>query len=412
MAEKPDHRRVKRDHRQIGRELELFFFDETAPGAPFWLPKGMIIFKELERFIREETDRRGYEETSTPILVKSELFKQSGHWEHFGEHNMYNLDIDKELFSLKPMNCPESTLIYRFKTRSYRDLPLRLSEIGRLFRREKSGTIGGMFRVTQMTMDDAHVYCRPDQIQEEISAMLDLTLAFYKQLGLSVAFALATRPEKAMGKVEDWNEAEKHLAKALEVSKLKYKTLPKEGAFYGPKIHIDVTDSLGRTWTLATIQLDLQMPERFKLEYIDQEGRSQRPAMIHRAVFGTFERFVGILLEHFEGALPVWLSPVQAVVVPVSEKSNSYGEKVKEEIGRQAPNTRVETWIGEGTLQAKIRDAELQKVPYALVVGEREEKEKAVAVRLRDGKDLGPKKIDEVLTKIIKISENRALALW
>lgn len=401
----------KLDHRKLGTQLELFFFDEIAPGAPFWLPKGMIIFKELEKFIREQTEAAGYEETSTPILIKSELFKQSGHWDHFQE-NMFNFGVDKEPYSLKPMNCPESTLIYRFKTRSYRDLPLRFSELGRLHRNERTGTLGGMFRVRQITMDDAHVYCRPDQIQEEIAAMLDLTLTFYKQLGLPVSFALATKPDKALGKAEGWIKAEKHLAQALESHKLKYATLPKQGTFYGPKIHIDVTDSLGRAWTLATIQIDFQMPERFRLEYVDRGGKAQRPAMIHRAVFGSFERFVGVLLEHFNGAFPVWLAPVQAVVVPVSQKYNDYAEKVAKEIKQQAVGIRIEPWVGEGTLSAKIREAEVQMIPYILVVGEREEKSKSVAVRLRDGKDLGAKKTSDVAAKVSKISSSRNLNLW
>ena len=313
-----------KDHKQLGQELELFFTTEIAPGAPFWLPRGMVIFKELEKYIRELTDAAGYLETSTPIMVKSKLFKESGHWDKFGEHNMYNLDLteeeDKEtvMYSLKPMNCPESTILYRFRPRSYRELPLRLSEIGRLHRREKSGEVNGLLRVRQLTMDDAHIYAREDQIFDEVSNILDMMINFYKSFGFEYEFRLATRPETRAGSDENWDKAEKELANAINKKGLKAGDKMGDGAFYGPKIDVHIKDSQGREWQLATVQLDFHQPEAFKLEYIDEKGEKQRPVMIHRAIFGSFERFIAILTEHFQGAFPTWLSPVQVMIIPIS----------------------------------------------------------------------------------------------
>src|SRR3990167_1931803 len=290
-----------KDHKQIGQELELFFSHDYAPGAPFWLPKGLIIFKELEKYIRELTENAGYLETSTPIMVKSELFKQSGHWTKFGEHNMYNLTLSDEgndehpvLYTLKPMNCPESTILYRFKQRSYRELPLRLSEIGRLHRREKSGEVNGLLRVRQLTMDDAHIYCREDQIFDEVGNILDMMIEFYKGFGFEFDFRLATRPELYAGTEENWKKAEKDLEEALKKKKLKYTLKPEDGAFYGPKIDVHIKDTLGREWQLATVQLDFHQPEAFDLTYIDNEGNGIRPVIVHRAILGSFERFIGI----------------------------------------------------------------------------------------------------------------------
>ncbi len=259
----------KRDHRKLGKELELFFFHEIAPAAPFWLPKGMIIFRELEKFLRETLDKQGYQEISTPILVKKTLWERSGHWDHYKE-NMFVLEVDNEIYSLKPMNCPESTIVYKSKLRSYRDLPLRLSEIGRLHRNEISGALGGMLRVRQITMDDAHLFVRPDQILDEITKLLKLINDFYTLFGFSPTYNLSTRPEKAMGDLSLWNQAEESLKQALEVNNISYKIKEGEGAFYGPKIDIQIKDAIGRSWQTATIQLDFQMPERFELEYIDE----------------------------------------------------------------------------------------------------------------------------------------------
>ena len=396
-----------KDHRQIGQEMELFFTDDIAPGAPFWLPKGMVIFKELERYIRELTEKAGYLETSTPIMVKSELFKRSGHWTKFGEHNMYNLEIkedeeDKnpELYTLKPMNCPESTVLYRFRQRSYRELPLRFSEIGRLHRREKSGEVNGLLRVRQITQDDAHIYCREDQIFDEVGSILDMMSEFYAKFGFDFDFRLATRPELFAGTEKNWAKAEKDLEEALKKKKLKYSLKPQDGAFYGPKIDVHIKDSLNREWQLATVQLDFHEPEAFNITYIDNDGNGKRPVIVHRAILGSFERFIGILTEHFQGSFPAWLSPIQATVLPLSDKFTSYADKVAEDL--KSSGIRVEVDGRNETLQAKIRDASIQKTPYILVVGGKEEEAEKVAVRDRSGKDLGQMAIEDFKSKIAK----------
>jgi len=404
-----------KDHKQIGQQQELFFTNDIAPGAPFWLPNGMIIFKELEKYIRELTEKNGYQETSTPIMVKSELFKQSGHWEKFGEHNMYNLPIyeDEEIaegkvpmveidvkgkkqkvpqvnYTLKPMNCPESTVIYRFRPRSYRELPLRLSELGRLHRREKSGEVNGLLRVRQITMDDAHLYVTEDQIMDEISSILRMMIEFYDKFGFEYEFRLATRPEIFAGSKKNWDKAEKDLEEALKRNNLKYSIKEQDGAFYGPKIDVHIKDSLGREWQLATVQLDFHQPEAFDLKYIDNDGSEKRPVMIHRAIFGSFERFIGILTEHYQGVFPIFLSPVQVVIIPISNKQNSYAEKVLSAFEKEG--IRVKLDARNETMQGKIRDAALQKAPLICIIGGQEEdkgrekNELIVTARHRDGR--------------------------
>src|SRR5215813_7091747 len=389
----------KRDHRRLGRELDLFVFHDVAPGAPFWLPAGMVIFRELERFWLEVHDANGYQESSTPILVNKKLWEQSGHWEHYSE-NMFKLEVEEQIFSLKPMNCPESTIVYRHALRSYRDLPLRVAEIGRLHRNERSGTLTGMFRVRQITMDDAHIYCRPDQAQAEISGVLGLVRQFYKLLNLTPSFKLATRPPDFLGTSEQWDVAEQALHDALKANELAYELKPGDGAFYGPKIDIHIEDVLGRDWQIATAQLDLTMlPERFQLEYIDADGQPKRPVAIHRAIFGSFERFIGILTEHFAGAFPTWLAPVQARVLPVSEKHAEYGRAV---FGRlREARVRVEHDDRNEKLGYRIRDAQMRKVPYMLVVGGREAEQGAVSLRRRTGEDLGAVPLDQVVTDLV-----------
>ncbi len=394
-----------KDHRQIGQELELFFTSELAPGAPFWLPKGMVIFKELEKYIRELTEKAGYLETSTPIMVKSELFKQSGHWEKFGEHNMYNLQLSDEVdeskrvpYTLKPMNCPESTILYRFRPRSYRELPLRLSEIGRLHRREKSGEVNGLLRVRQLTMDDAHIYATEDQIFDEVSSILDMMTEFYKMFGFEYEFRLATRPEIRAGSDENWEKAEKALAEAIKKKGIKAGDKMGDGAFYGPKIDVHIKDSQLRDWQLATVQLDFHQPEAFSLEYIDSDGTKKRPVMIHRAIFGSFERFIAILTEQYQGAFPTWLSPTQVQIIPIADRHLKYAQNVLEQL--KSANIRVEIDARAEKMQSKIRDAQLQKIPYMLIIGDREEQNNQVAVRTREEKDLGAITIDELLNKI------------
>jgi len=396
----------RRDHRRLGKELELFVFHEVSPGAPFWLPNGMIIYRELEKFLREELDRRGYQEISTPILVKKDLWEQSGHWTHYKE-NMFLLEVDDEIYSLKPMNCPESTFVYRQKVRSYRELPLRYSEIGRLHRNEISGALGGMFRVRQITMDDAHIYCRPDQILSEIGGLLDLVLKFYSLFGFSSEFNLSTKPEKAMGDPALWEKAERALAEALEEKKIAYRLKPGEGAFYGPKIDVQIKDVLGRSWQLATIQLDFQMPERFGLEYVDEAGKRVRPVMIHRAIFGSFERFVGILTEHFGGAFPLWLSPVQVVVIPITEGQYEYAEHVLHRL--QSYSVRVQLDDRNEKINYKIREWEVKKVPYMVILGEREKTSGTVSVRQHGKGDRGAIPTEQFVKKIVEEIETKVL---
>ncbi|MDI6765366.1 MAG: threonine--tRNA ligase [Bacteroidota bacterium] len=398
----------KRDHRKLGKELDLFVFHDIAPGAPFWLPKGMIMFRELEKFLREELDHNGYQEISTPILVKKELWEQSGHWEHYKE-NMFYFDYEEMTFSLKPMNCPESTYVYRHRIRSYKDLPLRYSEIGRLHRNEISGALGGMFRVRQITMDDAHIYCRPDQILEEINSLINLVNRFYSIFGLKPEFNLSTKPDGGMGDPKLWDEAEDGLKKALESNNIKYILKPKDGAFYGPKIDVQIKDAIGREWQIATIQLDFVMlPERFELEYIAEDGSRKRPVAIHRAIFGSFERFMGIITEHFAGSFPTWLAPIQVVVLPITDAQNEYAQKVYNKL--HSEEVRVELDGRNEKVNYKIREWETKKVPYMLIVGEKEKTTDNVSVRQHKKGDLGVESLDEFVKRIVKEIKEKSLS--
>ncbi len=388
----------RRDHRKLGKELDLFVFHDVAPGAPFWLPKGMIIFRELEKFIRQELDKRDYLEINTPIMVKKDVWEQSGHWAHYKE-NMFLIENDETTYSLKPMNCPESTFVYRHRMRSYKDLPLRYSELGRLHRNELSGALGGMFRVRQITMDDAHIYCRPDQILSEINELIKLVTEVYSIFNLKPSFNLSTRPDEAMGDPKLWEMAEANLKQALEQNNYPYKLKPKDGAFYGPKIDIQIEDALGREWQVATIQLDFVMlPERFQLEYVAEDGSRQRPVAIHRAVFGSFERFVGIITEHFAGAFPTWLAPVQAAVLPITDAHHGYAKEVAAAL--KSCGVRAEMDDRNEKVNYKIHDWETKKVPYMLVVGERERTNRSVAVRQHKKGDLGAVPIDKFIAQI------------
>jgi threonyl-tRNA synthetase len=398
----------KRDHRKLGRELDLYVFHDVSPGAPFWLPHGWTLVRELERFVREVLDARGYAEISTPILVNKKLWEQSGHWEHFRE-NMFLVESEAQIFGLKPMNCPESTLVYRHALRSYRDLPLRFSDMGRLHRNERSGTLTGLFRVRQFTQDDAHIYCRPDQLQDEIRELIELVRDWYKTFALEPFFKLSTRPPKSMGTDEQWGTAERALHDALKANGLAYDLNPGDGAFYGPKIDVDVQDALGRRWQLATLQLDFAQPDRFELEYIDADGQPKRPVMVHRAIFGTFERFIGVLVEHYAGAFPTWLAPVQARVLPVSEKHAAYGRTVWETL--RAARVRAECDDRNEKLGYRIREAQVRKVPYMLVVGERESQHGTVSLRHRSGEDLGAVPLDRVLADLAREIGSRASGL-
>lgn len=397
----------KRDHRRLGKELELFVFHDIAPGAPFWLPKGMIIFRELEKFIREELDKRGYEEISTPILVKKDLWERSGHWEHYKE-NMFVLEVEDEIYSLKPMNCPESTYVYKMKTRSYRDLPLRLAEIGRLHRNEISGALGGMFRVRQITMDDAHIYCRPDQILSEINELIDFINYVYGIFKFEPAYYLSTKPDNAMGDPALWEQAEQALKMALEQNGIRYGLKEKEGAFYGPKIDVQIKDALGRDWQVATIQLDFVMlPERFDLTYIDVDGQPKRPVAIHRAIFGSFERFVGILTEHFAGNFPVWLAPVQVSVLPITDAQNDYAKEVWTRLRNL--KIRAEIDLRNEKITYKIREAETKKIPYMLIIGEKEKTSGTVSVRKHGKGDLGVFDLESFISQVKFEIETKAV---
>jgi threonyl-tRNA synthetase len=369
----------KRDHRKLGRELDLFEFHDVSPGAAFWLPGGMVLVRELEKFVRESLDARGYQEISTPMLVNKKLWERSGHWDLY-QDNMFKVEVEEETFSLKPMNCPESTYVYGRTVRSYRDLPIRYSEMGRCHRNERSGTLTGLIRVRQFTQDDAHIYCRPDQVQAEITDLLNLVREWYGTFGLKPSYRLSTRPPDKLGTDQQWDQAEDGLHEALRANGLTYDIDKGGGAFYGPKIDVDVEDTLGRQWQLATIQVDLTMlPERMQCEYIDSDGQPKRPVVIHRAILGSYERFIAILTEHFAGAFPTWLAPVQARVLPVSEKHAEYAKAVHARL--RAAGIRAHLDDRNEKLGYRIREAQVHKVPYTLVVGEREAQQETASVR-------------------------------
>ena len=391
-------------HQDLGVQLDLYSFHDIAPGAPFWHPKGMAVFRELEKAIREALDSQNYQEISTPIMVRKDLFEKSGHFQ-FYKDLMFTLKVDDQTFVLKPMNCPESAIVYGTKTRSWRDLPLKFSEIGRLHRKELSGVLNGLFRVRQITMDDAHIYTGINNLVEEINQLIVLIDNFYKIFNFKTSYFLATRPDEAMGDKKLWDKAEDALAEALKQNKIKYEIQPKEGAFYGPKIEIHVKDSLGRSWQLGTIQVDFNIAEKFNLSFANQKGEKEKPVVIHRAVFGSFERFIGILVENYQGALPVWLSPVQAKILSISEQYEKYAENIRAELARK--NIRAEIDGANETIGKKIRNSEIEKIPYILVVGEKEEKNDSVAVRERGKGDLGAMKLEKFIEKINKEIESK-----
>ena len=372
----------KRDHRRLGVQLDLFSFHDVSPGSAFWHPKGQRLWRTLETAMRELQERRGYQEISTPIVVSERLWQQSGHWDLYRD-NMFLIESEGQTFSLKPMNCPESTFIYRSHLRSYRDLPLRFNEYGRLHRNERSGTLSGLTRVRQFIQDDAHLYVRPDQLTDEIEALLGEVREAYGWFGLEPRFAFATKPDKALGDPALWERAEQLIREAFAAADISYTLKPKDGTFYAPKIDIYIDDALGREWQMATIQVDLVMlPERFDLTYIDETGQPQRPIAIHRAIYGSLERFIGILVEHFAGAFPLWLAPVQAVVIPIADRHIEASEELAGVL--RARGLRVEVDASDNRMQNKIRLAQEQKVPYMLVLGDREIEARTVAPRARN----------------------------
>ncbi|MBC7076214.1 MAG: threonine--tRNA ligase [Syntrophomonadaceae bacterium] len=382
----------KRDHRRLGRELGLFVVLEEGPGFPFFLPKGMIIRNELEKFWREEHRKAGYHEIRTPIILSRDLWEKSGHWEHYKE-NMYFTKIDEQDYAIKPMNCPGGMLVYKQNLHSYRELPLRTAEMGLVHRHELSGVLHGLMRVRAFTQDDAHIFMLPEQIIDEIKGVIDLVDRFYSLFGFTYHVELSTKPEKAMGSDEIWEMATKALARALEEKGLDYKVNEGDGAFYGPKIDFHLRDSLDRTWQCGTIQLDFLMPEKFDLTYIGEDGGKHRPVMLHRVIYGSIERFIGILTEHFGGAFPTWLAPVQVRILPITERQHDYGRKVLRELENE--DIRVEIDDRSEKVGYKIREGQMQRIPYLLIVGDREAEQGSVAVRHRKQGDLGPRPLQE-----------------
>ena len=389
----------KRDHRVLGKQLDLFSLHEEGPGFIFFHPNGVKIINILKDFIRKELDKLGYKEIMTPIVLSKTLWEQSGHWDHFKE-NMYFTEVEGKEFALKPMNCPGAVLIYREKLPSYRDLPIRLSEFGIDHRHELSGVLSGLFRVRAFTQDDAHIFCTENQIESEVSTLIDLVDFAYKTFNFPYHIELSTRPKKFTGKKQNWDKAEKALANALESKKIKYKLNPGEGAFYGPKIDFHIKDCLGRTWQCATIQIDFSMPDKFNLFYIAKDGNKHRPVMIHRTILGSLERFLGILIEHYAGKFPLWITPVQAKIITVADRFKLYAKKIKEELERD--NIRVELDTKTESVSYKVREAQSQKIPIIIIVGEKEEANETVAVRTLDNKVKFDVKVKDLINKIIK----------
>ena len=386
----------KRDHRKIGKDLELFTIMEEGPGFPFFLPKGMVLKNLLIDYWREIHREAGYQEISTPIILSRKLWERSGHWDHY-QQNMYTTVIDDEDYAIKPMNCPGGILVYKTKLHSYRDLPLRIGELGLVHRHELSGALHGLMRVRCFTQDDAHIFMTPEQIKDEIKGVVRLIDKVYSTFGFKYHIELSTMPEDHMGALEDWNTATDALRDAISELGYDYEVNEGDGAFYGPKLDFHLTDCLGRTWQCGTIQLDFQLPERFELEYTGADGAKHRPIMIHRVVFGSIERFIGILTEHFAGALPMWLAPVQVKILPIAERHHEYAEKLEKAL--TDAGLRVENDLRSEKIGYKIREAQLHKIPYMLVVGDKEMEEGNLSVRSRKDGDLGAMTLESFIEK-------------
>ncbi len=396
----------KRDHRKLGKELDLFFFDETAPGMAYWMPKGLKMMNILIDFWRKEHEKRGYMEFSGPQLNSSELWRISGHWEHYKEDMFVLTDSDGKEQALKPMNCPNAIKIFASKQRSYKDLPLRFNDIDVIHRNEKSGQLNGLFRVRMFRQDDSHNFITEDQIGSEIKDIIEIAKYLYGIFGLEFELTLSTRPEDYMGDIELWNKAEDNLREVLDelCGKNQYRINEGDGAFYGPKIDIKMKDCLGREWQMGTVQVDFQLPLRFNLSYIDKEGEKKTPILIHRALFGSFERFIGIISEHFAGAFPVWLSPIQVRILPIADEYINYANLVKNEL--EEVGIRVEIDERNEKIGYKIREAQMQKIPYMLIVGEKEKESKTIGVRSRNEGDKGAMEIISFIRKIKEEIEN------
>lgn len=395
----------KRDHRLLGKQMDLFMFAEQGPGFPFYLPKGMILKNQLQDYLLELLDKAGYGQISTPMILNEELWHTSGHWDHYAE-NMYFTEIDEEPYAIKPMNCPGSILVYKSRPHSYRDLPIRLGELGLVHRHELSGALHGLFRVRAFTQDDAHVFCLPSQVKDEIKAIMSLAGEIYSKFGFKYKVYISTRPEDYMGTVEQWDKAEKALIETVEELNLDYEINEADGAFYGPKIDIQLFDSLNRPWQCGTVQLDFQMPQRFDIEYTDEHNEKSRPVMIHRAIYGSLERFIGILIEHYAGNFPLWLAPVQATFIPVS--IDVHGEKVQAIYKKfKDAGLRVEFDGRNESMGKKIRDSQTSKIPYQFVFGDKELEENTVSVRKYGEKKTESYDLDEFLQEMVKAVKER-----
>lgn len=399
----------KRDHRKLGKELDLFSMHEEGPGFPFFHPKGMIIRNEIENFWKDLHIEAGYGETKTPLILNEELWRRSGHWDHYKE-NMYFTEIDENAYAIKPMNCPGSMLTYKTKMHSYRDLPLRLGELGLVHRHELSGTLHGLFRVRAFTQDDAHIFMLPSQIKDEIIGVIKLADYIYSMFGFKYSVELSTRPENSMGSQEEWDNATNGLRDALEEIGIEYEINEGDGAFYGPKIDFHLEDAIGRTWQCGTIQLDFQLPEKFELEYIDENGEKARPVVVHRALYGSIERFMGILIEHYAGKFPVWLAPVQAKILPISDKFNEEAYKLADKM--KAKGIRVEVDDKAEKIGFKIREAQVNKIPYSLIMGAKEVEDGTVSVRVRDEGEKDAMSHDDFIDMIIKERDSKTANLY
>ena len=389
----------KRDHKKLGKELELFMIAPEGPGFPFFLPKGMVLRNVLEDFWRDIHRKNGYVEIKTPMILNEELWHRSGHWDHYKE-NMYTTKIDGVDYGIKPMNCPGGMLVYKSKMHSYKDLPIRAGELGLVHRHEKSGELNGLFRVRCFTQDDAHIFCLPEQIESEIAGIMKLVDEVYSIFGFEYTVELSTRPDDSMGSDEQWEMAEGALKKVLKDMDMPYEINEGDGAFYGPKIDFHIKDSLGREWQCGTIQLDFQMPERFDLTYIGEDGEKHRPVMLHRVIFGSIERFIGVLIENYAGAFPTWLAPVQVKLLPIADAHNDYANEVKSKL--EDVGIRVEVDERNEKIGYKIREAQLQKIPYMLVLGDKEKEAGTVGVRSRKDGDIGAMDLDEFIAKVVE----------
>lgn len=397
----------KRDHRKIGKDMDLFMICEEGPGFPFFLPKGMVIRNELENFWRKEHRKRGYEEIKTPLILNEDLWHTSGHWDHYKD-NMYFTQIDGNDYAIKPMNCPGSMLVYKRKMYSYRDLPLRIGELGQVHRHELSGALHGLMRVRTFTQDDAHIFMLPEQIKDEVIGVIDFIDYVYNMFGFKYHVELSTRPDDSMGSDEDWNMATEALREAMEAKGMDYVVNEGDGAFYGPKLDFHLEDCLGRTWQCGTIQLDFQMPQRFDLTYVGHDGEKHRPVMIHRVIFGSIERFIGILTEHFAGAFPLWLAPVQVKLIPITDRNLEYVKGIKDKL--EEKGIRCEIDDRSEKMGYKIREAQLEKVPYMLIAGDRDMEGNVVSVRARkDGENLGAMSVDEFIEKALNEINTKVL---